>query len=191
MLYRPETAKARFALEAPVGSGEEQQPLDGSPAAPVGWSAAFGALHFLRAGPFAGNVSFPSSRFGRSRIEENRAELDPVAFDAAIRLFQEHNRYPVMQLALLNLFPMRVVASRTVHHRAENYILSLPVLPLFKPGHLNGLEFFLVGVFRIVAEGFQADYPFVQIGEAHAQWICFGKLVGKGNSDVLGRCPGQ
>ena len=54
------------------------------------------------------------------------------------------------------------------------------------PGHLDGFELFLVGVFRIVVEAFELHDPFVEIGETHGQRIGVRELVGECDGDVFG-----
>jgi len=92
---------------------------------------------------------------------------------------------------MIRFGPVRVVASRAVHHKTVKYVLGPPILPLFEPSHLNGFQFFLVRILWIVAETFKADHPLVQIRESDAQRIGIGKLVGQSNGDVFGCGPRQ
>ena len=43
---------------------------------------------------------------------------------------------------------------------------AFAVLPLLVSRHLNGFEFFLIRIFRIVAEAVKRHDPFVEIGKA-------------------------
>ena len=56
------------------------------------------------------------ARAKRFEIEENRAESDPVAFDASKRASQPQYRKAVFQVAVFRLDPVRIVTARAVHH---------------------------------------------------------------------------
>src|SRR5690242_10999310 len=59
------------------------------------------------------------------------------------------------------------------------------------PGHLDGLEFFLVGVLGIVAEALERRHPLMEIGEANGERIGIRILVGESDGNIFCRRPGQ
>src|SRR6185295_13368116 len=68
---------------------------------------------------------------------------------------------------------------------------ALTVLPLLVPCHLNGFEFLLVGILRIVAEASKVHNPFVKVGEADGQRVGIRVPVCQRDRDVLSARPGQ
>ena len=67
--------------------------------------------------------------------------------------------------------------------------LFLAILPLFMPGHLDGLEFALVGFLRVTGETREFRNPLVHVGETDGQWIKVRKLVGEADGDVVQIVP--
>jgi hypothetical protein len=74
--------------------------------------------------------------FGKS--EEDRSEMNALALHAAVRPLQLEDGDAVFEAARVNSDPIGIVASRAVHHKRQQRILFVSILPLFKPSHLNG-----------------------------------------------------
>src|SRR5208337_1680129 len=67
--------------------------------------------------------------------------------------------------------------------------LSLRVLELFMPGHLDGFKPRLVRLCRVVGKTFQFGDVAMQIGEADRQRVQTGKFLSQLNADLLGVGP--
>src|SRR5262247_3242722 len=57
------------------------------------------------------------------RLEEDRSETNPSALHTTVGLFQLQDCNPLFEAARRRFSPMRVVASRTVHHSGIFYPL--------------------------------------------------------------------
>src|SRR5229473_165541 len=67
--------------------------------------------------------------------------------------------------------------------------LSLAVLELFVPGHLDGFELGFVGGGRVAGEAGEFGDPFVHVGEADGERVGFWEFVGQADGDIFEIVP--
>jgi hypothetical protein len=112
--------KTRLTLPATVSFGKKQQPFNSTPVGTAYRVTAFRTFQLGLADFIAGSLALRPGRFRPFEIQEDRSQLNTTALDALIRALQAQNRQAVSEVSRYGFYPVRVIASRAIHHGAKN-----------------------------------------------------------------------